>query len=71
MPLIPVLGRQRQEELCEFKASLVSKVSSRTARATKKDPVLKNQTGDGQISIAEFIPCMYIETMAVFFTSVM
>jgi hypothetical protein len=30
------LGRQRQEDLCEFKASLVYRVSSRTARATQK-----------------------------------
>ena len=31
MPLIPVLRRQRQEDLCEFEASLVYIVSSRTA----------------------------------------
>ena len=30
MPLIPVLGRQRQVELCEFKASPVNLVSSKT-----------------------------------------
>ena len=35
--------RQRQVELCEFKASLVYRVSSRTARATQRNPVLKNQ----------------------------
>ena len=35
-PLIPALGRQ-------FKASLVYKVSSRRARAIKRNPVLKNQ----------------------------
>jgi hypothetical protein len=33
MPLILVLGRQRQEDFYEFKASLVYIVSSRTARA--------------------------------------
>jgi hypothetical protein len=33
-PLIPACGRQRQESLCEFKASLLCTVSSRTARAT-------------------------------------
>ena len=33
MPLIPVLGRQRQVDLREFKASLVYRVSSRTVRA--------------------------------------
>jgi hypothetical protein len=37
MPLIPVLGKQRQENLCEFKASLVYIESSRTTRATWKD----------------------------------
>jgi hypothetical protein len=34
-------GRGRQ--ISEFKASLVYKVSSRTARATQKNPVSKNQ----------------------------
>ena len=39
-PLIPALRRQR--DLCEFQASLVYRVSSRTARATQRNPVLKN-----------------------------
>jgi hypothetical protein len=30
-------------ELCEFEASLVYKVSSRTARAIQRNPVSKNQ----------------------------
>jgi hypothetical protein len=34
-------GRGRQ--ISEFKASLVYKVSSRTARATQRNPVSKNQ----------------------------
>jgi hypothetical protein len=34
-------GRGRR--ISEFKASLVYKVSSRTARATQKNPVLKNK----------------------------
>jgi hypothetical protein len=34
-------GRSRQ--ISEFKASLVYKVSSRTARAIQRNPVLKNQ----------------------------
>ena len=33
-PLIPVLRRQRQEDLCELKDNLVYRVNSRTARAT-------------------------------------
>ena len=32
MPLIPALGRERQVDLCEFEASLIYRVSSRTAR---------------------------------------
>jgi hypothetical protein len=35
-------GRGRQ--ISEFEARLVYRVSSRTARATQKNPVLKNQT---------------------------
>ena len=38
-PLIPALLGQRQEELCEFKASLVYRVSSRTARLTQRNPI--------------------------------
>jgi hypothetical protein len=37
-PLIPALGRQRQA-ISEFEASLVYKVSSRTARAIQRNPV--------------------------------
>ena len=43
MPLIPALGRQRQV-ISEFEASLVYRVSSRTARATQRNPVLNKQT---------------------------
>lgn len=43
MPLSPVLGRQRQVGSLAFKASLVYRVSSRTAKAIQKNPVLKNQ----------------------------
>jgi hypothetical protein len=42
-PLIPALGRQRQEDLCEFKANLVYRASSRTARAIQRNPVSKKQ----------------------------
>ena len=38
-PLIPALGKQRQEDLCEFEDSLVYRVSFRTARATQRNPV--------------------------------
>ena len=39
----PLIRRQRQMELCEFKGSLVYRVSSRTAKATQRNLVLKNQ----------------------------
>lgn len=47
MSLILALGRQRQRQVdfCEFRASLVCRVS---LRATKKDPVSKNQKTDKQ-----------------------
>jgi hypothetical protein len=38
--LIPALGR-RGRQISEFKASLVYKVSSRTARAIQRNPVSK------------------------------
>jgi len=41
MPLFPALGRQRQADLCEFKASLVYRVSSRIAGATQRSLVLE------------------------------
>jgi len=39
--LILALGRQRQADLYEFKASLVYRKSSRTASATQRNPVSK------------------------------
>lgn len=39
MPIIPVLLRQRQMALCEFKVRLVYTVSSNTASATHCDSV--------------------------------
>ena len=41
-PLIPALGRQKQVDLCESEASLVYRVSSRTARAAQRNFVSKN-----------------------------
>jgi hypothetical protein len=35
--------RGRGRQISEFKVSLVYKVSSRTARATQRNPVLKNK----------------------------
>jgi hypothetical protein len=42
MPLIPALGRQRQGDLYKFEASLVYRVSSRTAKPTQK-PCLEKE----------------------------
>lgn len=40
----PALGRQRQADICEFRASLVYTVSFRTARAvTQRNPVSKKK----------------------------
>jgi hypothetical protein len=43
MPLILPLRRQKQVALCEFKVSLVYRVSSRTARATEKSCLEKTK----------------------------
>jgi len=41
---IPAFRRQRQADLCEFKANLLYRLSSRTAKATQKKTYLeKNQ----------------------------
>jgi hypothetical protein len=40
-PLIPALQRQRQADLCE--SSLVYRVSSKTAKATQRNPVSKKE----------------------------
>jgi hypothetical protein len=42
-PLIPALGGGRGRQISEFKASLVYRVSSRTARTTQRNPISKNQ----------------------------
>jgi hypothetical protein len=44
MPLIPALGRPKQAN-CEFEASLIYKVSSRTAKTvTQRNPVSNTHT---------------------------
>ena len=42
-PLIPALVRQRQVDICEFKVSLVYRVSSRIPRVTLRNPVSKTK----------------------------
>lgn len=48
MPLVPTFSRQRQGELCEFKAGLFYKVSSRTTRAIQTNPVSKNNNNNNK-----------------------
>ena len=47
--MIPILRRQRQAELCEFDdASLVYRVSYMTARATQRNPALRNNKSESR-----------------------
>jgi hypothetical protein len=43
VPLILALGSHRQMDLCEFKVSLLYRVSSKTAKTTQRNPVWKNK----------------------------
>jgi hypothetical protein len=43
LPLEEVENKCRGRRISEFEASLVYKVSSRTAKATQRNPVSKNQ----------------------------
>ena len=43
MPLILALRRQRQAHLCEFKASLIYRSSSRTVIATQRNYLKKTK----------------------------
>ena len=61
MPVISVLGRQRQAGLCEFKASLVYRSSSRTVRATQRDPVLKHQKAKCKMEKKKMAQCASIK----------
>lgn len=49
-PLILVVRRQRQEDLCEFETRLVFRVSYRISRTTQWDPVLKKQLDQTNIN---------------------
>ena len=44
MLLIPGLRRQRQVDLCKFKARLVYRVNSRTGTKATEEPCLEKQT---------------------------
>ena len=50
MSLIPALGRKRQVDLCKFKASLVYRVSSRTATTIpQRNPVSEKQRKKSEV----------------------
>ena len=56
--IILALGRQRQEDLCEFEANLVYRASSRTDfKATPRNPVSKNQKREKMKRKKEIPPC--------------
>jgi uncharacterized protein (DUF2252 family) len=46
-------GRGRQ--ISDFQTSLVYRVSSRTARATQRNPVLKNKTNKKQNKVMSYL----------------
>ena len=50
--LIPALGRQRQADFFEFKTNLVYRVSSRTARATQRNPFSEKRELNRSIVVA-------------------
>lgn len=57
------LGRQRQEDVCEFEASLIYRASSRTSRATQRDLVSKQQQTI-QVGVKPFLrsrPLLFLE----------
>ena len=70
MPLIPVLGRQKQGDLCEFEASLVFMVSFRTARTTLERPCLEtNKQTNKDLPILFYVcgcfSCMHVCVLRV------
>jgi hypothetical protein len=44
----PLIPQQSHADLCEFQASLVYRMSSRTARATQRNPVWKTKQTNKQ-----------------------
>ena len=58
--LILALGRQRQEDLCEFEASLVYRASSKTARATQRNPVSKKQRNKQKDAASQTVYAMTV-----------
>jgi hypothetical protein len=62
MPLIPALRRQRQlDYFCETEARLIYRVSSRTVKATQRDPVSNKTTKKLHLCVCVCMyACMYV-----------
>jgi hypothetical protein len=58
--LNPALGGERQADLSEFEASLIYRVSSRTARATQRNPVSKKDKTNKFLKIKNKKSVMFI-----------
>lgn len=58
MPLMPGLGEGETRDLCELKAGLVARTSSRTVKATWRNPVSENQ--EKQRFIYFYFTCMSV-----------
>ena len=65
MSLIPVLGSLMQANLCEFKATLVCRVSSRVANTTQINPVSKKANQNKVIQIVCVGVDKYVHVTAV------
>ena len=63
MPSIPALERERQADLCEFKAILVYRVSSKRARATQKNPVLNETKQENENSSKSNVLFIWLKPM--------
>jgi hypothetical protein len=55
MPLIQALGRQRKEDLCEFKAILVYRASLRTVRSTQRNLVSEKKVTNTNLALCKRI----------------
>jgi hypothetical protein len=66
MPFILAFRRQRQVALCEFEARIVYRASSRTVKATQRNPVSKNQILYNVIYIYKIWEVNFIDEYSVF-----